>query len=99
MLKNAPRITIGRAKSPTRGDDKGASITPGPANYKTETTKQIGDASSVKIVFASAQRPISAQPGDKLKRIQLKPGPSDYNPINTDLYKKRSRVIPLATFS
>ena len=60
LLKNAPRITIGRAKSPTRGDDKGASITPGPANYKTETTKQIGDASSVKIVFASAQRPISA---------------------------------------
>ena len=53
LLKNAPRVTIGRAKSPNRGDDKVA-ITPGPANYRTETTKQIGDASSVKIVFASA---------------------------------------------
>tara|TARA_B100000519_G_C14060273_1_gene351745 strand:+ start:262 stop:546 length:285 start_codon:yes stop_codon:yes gene_type:complete len=94
-MKNAPRVTIGNAKSPTRGGDgKGVAISPGPSNYRTETIKQIGDAASVKVVFASAQRPISAQPGERLKRIQLKPGPSDYNPVNTEVYMKRSRVIP-----
>lgn len=98
-MKNAPRATIGLARSPTRGGDKEFINTPGPANYRTENRKQIGDAASVKVVFASEKRPISAQPGERLKRIQLKPGPSDYNPVSTDVYMKRSRVIPAATFS
>ena len=54
LLKNAPRATIGMARSPTRGGDKEFIQTPGPSNYNTITKKQIGDAASVKVVFASA---------------------------------------------
>jgi hypothetical protein len=65
MEKNAPRVTIGRATSPSSVNMK--CTTPGPQNYKI-TNKAMGDASSVKVVFATAERPISAKPGT-LKRI------------------------------
>lgn len=57
----------------------------------------IGDASSVKITFGTAERPISARPG-KIRKIVPGPGPSDYKMVNPDTYKKRSNVIPNITF-
>jgi len=44
-----------------------AAKTPGPSQY-TIVKKEMGDASSVKVCFPTAPRPISARPGE-LKRI------------------------------
>ena len=43
------------------------------------------------------ERPISARPG-KIKKINLGPGPQDYNLVDPKIYKRRSRVIPMISF-
>jgi hypothetical protein len=42
--------------------------------YNFASLKTIGDDNSIKVPFAMAPRPISAQPG-KVTRIQVNPGP------------------------
>jgi len=56
--RNAARPTIGNAKPAII--DTGS--TPGPSNYYN-IRQTMGDASSVKIVFPTAERPISARAG------------------------------------
>ena len=70
---------------------------PGPQNYNITSSKCIGDAASIKVVFSMQERPISARPG-KIKKINLGPGPQDYNLVDPNVYKRRSRVIPKISF-
>jgi len=95
--KNAPRVYIGKANERDPPVKDLNAHHPGPMTYNTNKTL-IGGDSSIKAVIPMAVRPISAKPG-QIKRIDMSPGPADYETVNVDKYLKRSRVIPMLTFS
>jgi len=68
--RNVARCTIGKEIKPKHN----RGLTPGPSNYHTESRAEIGDATSHKVPFTTAQRPISAHPG-RTKKIHVNPGP------------------------
>lgn len=75
--RNSARPTIGKAPRDPVKIINGIRNLPGPQSYNTMKKKSMGDESSVKITFGTAERPISARPG-KIRKIHTGPGPSDY---------------------
>ena len=90
--RNAPSATIGNQPKSTRE----RSTTPGPQNY-INIKKTIGDSSSTSVPFTTQIRPVSAKNGQIKTNIQ--PGPQDYVPVDTDVYRRRVTVIPKFRFN
>ena len=89
--RNAPKATFGNT-SRNRFD---RSKSPGPSEYNT-AKRNIGDESGHHVVFAAQMRPCSAKAGTI--RQEMRPGPQDYTPVDSDVFLKRSNVIPKFRF-
>lgn len=66
----------------------------------TSNFKSIADKGSIKVVFGTAERPISAPRNRKQTETTItSPGPQTYQTVNTEVYKKRSSIIPKFAFT
>lgn len=92
--RNSKVATIGNAGMRAKDIEP----TPGPQSYDTLSARGgFGDASSVKIPFPTALRPISAKVGDI--KTERKPGPQDYSTVDLKIFKRNRNVIPSMTFT
>jgi hypothetical protein len=96
--RNAPRATIGREGMALQRRKSATNVDSLVQMYNHASMKSIGDSSSVKVPFAMAPRPISAQQTSRVQFIPG-PGPQDYRVVDTKTYLKRSRVIPNMKFT